>query len=133
MRHILQGVEILVFGGDFNATAPTAGAIVIQAARVWNGGAINPDLVVMETFILGSSDADPGTVRLLGQRVAGGTDIELDGLGLGCNDAGADAAFRIDLGILFALLVGGRRLPVICWLVALGHAKRARQQSRRRE
>src|SRR5208283_3981251 len=64
----LEGVEVLVLGGDFNAAAHPAGAIKHQATGVGNVGAVNVDPVVMEPLIQGSRGADPGAVLALRQR-----------------------------------------------------------------
>jgi len=56
-----------------------------------------------------------------------------DILGLGREDAGADAAFGVDLGIMFALLIGSCRLPIVRRLIGLGHAKLAQDHGGKRE
>ena len=45
------GVQPVV-GRDFDTTAPTAGAVKIEAARVRNLGPIDKDLVIVEAFVL---------------------------------------------------------------------------------
>jgi hypothetical protein len=87
----------------------------------------------METLVPGPRLADPGAVLALGQGVFYGTYIEHDALGPGRDDAGPDAAFRVDLGILFALLVGCRGLPIVRRLVGLGRAKLAQNHGSKRE
>jgi hypothetical protein len=66
MRHVFEGVEILVFGGDFDATAPATGAVEVQAAGVRNLGAIDEELIIVETFVLRLGDADPCAFIALG-------------------------------------------------------------------
>src|SRR5208283_1515442 len=76
MGHVLEGIKVLILGGDFDAAAPAAGAVEVQAAGVWNLGAIDNELVVVETFVLGPRVADPGAVLALGQGVFYATQIE---------------------------------------------------------
>ena len=131
MRHVLDGIEVLVLGGDFDAAAPPAAAVEVQAAGIRDSGSINHELVVVETFVLGPRDADPGAVVALGQGVlCAAQELEARRSGLRRDDAGADAAFRVDLGILFAGLVERRWLEVLHRrLVGLGQAELARQQA----
>ncbi len=134
VRHVLDSVEVLVFGGDFDTAAPTVAAVEIQAAGVRDPGAIDDELVIVETFVLRPRDADPGAVVTLGQRVGcAAQELERDALGLGRDDAGPNAAFGVDLRILFARLVGCRGFPVVRRLVGLGHAKLAQNHASKRE
>ena len=50
--HLLEGIILLVTGRDFDAAAPAAGAIEVQAAGVRHLGTINHELVVVEPFVL---------------------------------------------------------------------------------
>ena len=128
MRHVLQGVEVLVLGRHFDAAAPTAAAVEIQAAGVRDLGAINHELVVVETFILGSRDAEPRAVIALGQGVFGATqEVKRHALGLWRNNACADPPFRINLGVLFAGLIEHRRLKIFHRFVCLGQCRNGRQ------
>ena len=67
MRHVLEGVEVLVMGGDLDPAAPAAAAVEVKAAGVRNLGAVNPELVVVEAFVPGTGVADPDAVIALGQ------------------------------------------------------------------
>src|ERR1019366_783895 len=112
MRHVLERIEVLVMDGDFEPASPAACAVEEQAAGVGNLGAIDIDLVVVEAFVLGRRNAHPGTVRALRHGVSYAAQIEQHTLGLGRDDARADAPFRVDLGVLFALLVERRGFEI---------------------
>jgi len=61
-------------------------------------------------------------------------ELERDALGLRRDHAGADAPFRVDLGILFAGLIQRRRLEILDRrLVGLGRAELARQNGSERK
>ena len=127
MRHVLESVEVLIFGGDFDPAAPAAGAVVVQAAGIRNRRAINPNLVVVEPFVLGTRVTDPGAAIALGQGVFYAADVELDVRGLGRDDRGPDTAFRVDHRVFFALLVGCRGLEIFRRL-RLGRCIRRRRR-----
>ena len=50
MGHFLEGVKVLVFGGNFDAAAPTTGAVEIEAAGIRNLGAIDNELIIVESL-----------------------------------------------------------------------------------
>jgi hypothetical protein len=135
MRHVLDGIEVRVVSRNFETTAPSTAAVKIHTAGVWDSGTINHELVVVETFILGSRDADPSPVLALGQGVlCASQEFEHDALCLWRNHTGADAPFRIDLGVLFAGLVKRRRLEIFHGRFArLGYAKLAQQSGGKRK
>ncbi len=111
---ILEGIEVLVLGGAFHAAAPAAGPVEVQAAGVRNGSPVDPDLVVVKAFVLRFGfAAGPDAFLVLGQGVFHGSDVELDLLGLGRGDAGADPPVRGDLGILLSRLIEGRGPPIV--------------------
>ncbi|MGO8928376.1 MAG: hypothetical protein ACLQU3_16030 [Limisphaerales bacterium] len=130
MRHILDGIEVLVLGRDFDTTAPAVAAVEIQAAGVRDPGAIDDELVIVKTFVLRPRVADPGAVVTLGQGVCcAAQELERDALGLRRDHAGADPPFRVDLGILFAGLIQRRRLKILHRrLVCLGHGREPGQE-----
>ena len=111
--HVLDGIEVLIRGGDFEAAAPAAGAVEVPTAGVRNLGAIDNELVVVETFVLGPRFAYPGAVLALGQWISYATQIKHDALGLWRDDADADATFRVDLWILSAGLIKRRRFEIL--------------------
>jgi hypothetical protein len=53
MRDVLYSIEILILGWTFNTAAPTAGAIKEQTTGIRNCCPVNPNLVIVKTFILG--------------------------------------------------------------------------------
>ncbi len=112
VRDVLDGVEILILGRDLDAAAPAAGAEEELAAGVGHLGAVNVDPVVMEALVQGACGADPGAVFAFRQSDAAPFG-HLQVLGLRRDDAETRAAFRIDLGVLLAQLVGR------CWLEVL--------------
>ena len=106
VRHVLNSVEIRVVSRNFNAATPAVTAVKVQRSGVRNPGAIDQELVVVETFVLWTRDADPGTVLAFGQGIFCTTqEFEDHCLCLWRNNAGANAPFRIDLGVLFSGLV----------------------------
>src|SRR5471030_853323 len=48
MWDVLERIQIVVLGGEFDSTAPAAGAEKIKAVRVRNLRTINYDLIVMK-------------------------------------------------------------------------------------
>ena len=104
--YVFEGIEILILGRDFNTTSPTTGAIEVQAAGIRNCCPVNPELVVVEPFVLRVRVTGPDTFRVLDQVVLYSADIELDFQCLGRRNAGTDPTFRIDLRILPARLIG---------------------------
>jgi hypothetical protein len=81
---ILEGVKILILGGNFNTTSPTAGTIEVQAAGIRNCSPVNPELVVVETFILRARVTGPDSTFVLGQIVFHGADIQLNSCRFRC-------------------------------------------------
>lgn len=118
VRHIFEGVKILVFGREFDGATPASGAVKEMAVRVGNFGAVNIDGVVMKSFIQRPSVAEPCAVVAFCE-CATVPETNGDGLSFGCDDAEFNAAFGVDLGILFAALIGSGGFPVIGGFVGL--------------
>ena len=127
MRHVLDGIKVRVVSWDFDTAAPAAAAVKVQAARVGHSRAINHDLVVVETFVLGRRDSNPGALLAFCEGVLGAAQkLEHNALGLWRNNADADAPFRIDLRVLFSRLVKRRRLEIFHHrLTCLGQCRKA--------
>ena len=113
MGHVLERVEILILGGNFDAAAPAAGAVKIQTAGIGNRGPVDPELVVVESLVLGTGVSGPDACRVLDQVVFDRADVELNLVRLARSDTGADAALGIDLGVLPAGLIVGRGLEIL--------------------
>ena len=128
LRDVLHGVEVLVHGRDVDAAAPAAGAVVVEAGRVGDVGAVDVQLIVVESFILRSGFADPGAVGALDEVVLDAADVQFHGLGVGRFHAHADAALGIDHRILLAGLVVRRGDEVLFHLGVGGQAERGRQE-----
>ena len=127
VRHVLDGIKVLVLGGDFEPAAPATATVEIQATGIRDLGPIDHELVVVETFVLRPRDADPNAVVTLGQRVlCTPQEFEDHALGLWCDNTSADAPFRADLGKLFAGLIERRRLEVVHW--RLGHGRKTNEK-----
>ena len=133
VRNVLECVEILVVGRNFNAAAPAAGPVEVEAVGIRDLGTVHNDLVVMKAFILGTRLADPRSVVTFGQRILHSADIELDDLCLRRDNAGADSALGIDLGILLARLVACRGFPVGGLFIGLGQAQPAGENENNRK
>jgi hypothetical protein len=108
MGHVLHGIEVLVVGRDFDPAAPTARAVEHQRSRIRYRDVIDPQLVVVETFVLCVGDARPQAVVALGHGIPDTADIKLQGLGVRRPESRAHAPLRVDLGILFDLPVDYR-------------------------
>ena len=59
MRHVIERIEFLVVGRDFQPTAPVARAVEEQTSGVRDLTAVNDDLVTVETFALGGPRCRP--------------------------------------------------------------------------
>ena len=105
MRHVLDSVEVLVVSGDLDAAAPAVGTEKELTARVRNFCPVNVNGVIVKAFVQGTRVADPGAVFTLSKRAAI-SEAYRDALGSGRYDTESHAAFRVDLRILFARLVG---------------------------
>ncbi len=105
MGDILEGIEVLFLGGDFNGAAPAAGTIEIQGVWIRSLGPINGELVVVEAFVQRARSADPSAVLALGEGDSS-TQVATDALGFGRDDANSGAAFGVDLGVLPPRLIG---------------------------
>ena len=112
MRNVLERVGVLVLGRDLDGAAPAAGSEVGLAAGVRDLGAIDVDPIVMKSLIQGARGANPGAVLALLQGDPAPLE-NLHALGLGRDDAEAGPALGVDLGVLLAALVGGRRLEIV--------------------
>ena len=53
VRHVLEGIEVLVLGGNLDAAAPAAGAVEILAVGVGYLRAIDHNLVIVKALVLG--------------------------------------------------------------------------------
>ena len=130
--HVLERIKLRILRRDLDGTSPTSSAIIIVAVRIGNFGSIDIDGVVMKAFIQGTRVAGPSAVRIFGE---GAAILETDAhaLGFGRDDAEFHSAFRVDLRILFAGLIGWRRFPVIDWWFILGCAESTAQNGRENE
>jgi len=78
----------------------------------------------MKPYVERSSVAGPCAIVALCEGAAV-PETDANGLGLGCDNAEFNAAFGVDLRILFAALIGRRGFPVIRGFVGLGTDKLA--------
>jgi len=129
--HVLEGVEILVMGGDFDAAFPTRGAVEVQGAGVVECSPIDREMIVVKALVQRSCrGAHPGAVLGLGQGGApASAQAHADALGLGRDDAESGVALGVDLRVLLARLIGGRGLEIVGLrgLTGLRQAQRTRQ------
>ena len=112
VRHVLERVKILILGRYFDGAAPASRAVKEQAVRIRNFRPINIDRVIVKALVQRPCVTGPRAVLILRKRAAI-SETHPDALGFGCNDTEFHAAFRIDLRILFARLVGWRGFPII--------------------
>jgi hypothetical protein len=49
--NVLQGVEVLVVGGDFDAAFPARRAVEVQGARIIECAAVNSEVIVVKTLV----------------------------------------------------------------------------------
>src|SRR5206468_9662187 len=96
--------------------APAARSVEVVTVRIGHLGSVDVDRVVMETFVERPRVAGPRAV-LAFREGAAVLEAHSDALRLGRNDAEFDPALRVDLRILFALLIGWCRLPVVDGLI----------------
>ena len=106
LRHVFHRIKILVGSGHIDTASPTAGTIIILAARIRHGGAVDVELIVVETLVLRSGSASPDTVLVLGHLVDLSGDVKAYESGLRCRDLCTDHALRVHHRVLFVLLVG---------------------------
>ena len=132
MRHVLQGVKVRVLRGYLDAAAPTARPVEELTVGVRHLGAVDIDRVVMETLVERTGVTGPRAILALREGTAV-AEAHTHSLGLGRHDAKPDPPLRIDLRILFTLLIGGCGPPVVDRLVCLRQAKTARQKRSERE
>ena len=59
LRYILESIEVLVGCRYVYSAAPSAGTIVIEAARVRDVGSVDIQLVIVESLVLRGGFADP--------------------------------------------------------------------------
>ena len=118
MRDIFERVKILIFGRNFDGAAPTSGAVEEVAVRIGNFRAVDVEGVIMKSFVQRPGVTDPCAVVAFCE-LAAVPETDGDGLSLGCDDAEFDAAFGVDLRVLFASLIGGGGFPVIGGFVGL--------------
>ena len=100
VRHILESEKLAIRGRNFNAAAPPACAVKVQAAGVRDLRAIHNDLVVVETFVLRVRVADPCAVRAFGHLILDAAQIEQNALSAGRNNTGAHAPSELTAGYL---------------------------------
>ena len=112
LRHVLDLPEIHVGGRDLDAAAPAAGAKEIDAAGIGHRGAVDIQLIVVESDILGVGRTGPDAVLILGHFVPLAGDVQLDGLGLRGPELRPDRALGVHHGILVTQLVGDVRLEI---------------------
>ena len=107
--NVLEGVEVLVMSGDFNAAFPTSRTVEVQRARIVEYPPINRQMVVVEAFIHRSGcGAHPDAVLAFREGGAPATaqaQAHGDGLRIGRRDAEARVALGVDLRVLLAWLV----------------------------
>lgn len=123
VRDVFQRIELLILCGDFNAAAPAAGAIKIEAAGVGDERTVDDELVVVEALILRSRVAHSYAVFILDHRIFYAPDIEQNREGLRGLNARPDATFGIDLRIGPARLIRRRGLEAVfvCRFTGLGN------------
>lgn len=93
-------------------TPPTHRTKVNLAVGIWDMGAIDDELIVMNSFIEGSGITNPGSVFSLDKFCA----IAKRGryfFGLRSNDTKLDTALRIDLWVLLTRLIGRGRFEIV--------------------
>ena len=122
----------MVVGGDLDTAAPAVGSEEKHAVGIWYFRPVNVDGVIVKTFVQGTCVTDPGAVLTFRKRAAV-SETHSDALGLGCNDAEFDSAFRIDLGILLVRLIGRRRLEILYRRRSLRRGGRSQQPTTRKE
>ena len=83
LRHVLHRVEILVGGRNVDATAPTAGTIIVEAARIGNRSPVDVQLIVVEAFVLRSRLTRPHALGVFHQVVFHAANVQLHAVGLG--------------------------------------------------
>ena len=95
--NVLEGIEVLVMGGDFDAAFPTGRTVEVQGAGIVECPPIDREMVVVEAFIQRPRGADPGAVLGFSQR---GPDRKghADALGLGRNDAKSTRPWELTCG-----------------------------------
>src|SRR5206468_10553810 len=102
MRHVLQSIEVLVVGGNFNSAAPAARAVEDLGPGVRDRDAIHVELVIVEAFVLSVRNAGPYAFLSLGHGISDAADVEQYALGVRRPEDRAHAPLRVDLRILFA-------------------------------
>ena len=127
LGNVLQGVEVLVRRGDVDAAAPAGGAVVIEAARIRHGGAVDFKLIVVEAFVLRGGVAGPEAGAVVDHVVLHAADVQLDALGIRGLDLGADHALGVDHRVLVVRLVGGGGLEIFLHL--RGQAERREESN----
>src|ERR1019366_1120060 len=132
VRNVLEGVEILVMRGNFNAAFPAGRTVEIPGAGIIEYPAVNDEMVIMKTFfhrLCGC--AHPDTVCIFREGGAPASDqaqFHGNALGLRRLDTESRVTLRIDLWVSLAVLVKVRRLEVLQHrLICLRHAKLAQR------
>src|ERR1035437_3020614 len=113
MRHILKSVEVLILCGNLDSATPAACAKEIQTCRIGNRSSVDIELIIVKTLVLRSAFAGPDTFFVLNQVVFNSSNIELNLVCLGCENADPNPAFRIYLRILLTLLRRSCRLEIL--------------------
>jgi hypothetical protein len=60
--NVLEGVEVLVVSGDFDAAFPPRRTVEVQGAGIVEGPPINREMVVVKAFVQRPGDTRPDTV-----------------------------------------------------------------------
>jgi hypothetical protein len=107
MRNVLEGVEVLILSGNFDAAFPTSRTVKVQGAGIVECPTIDCEMVVVEAFIQRSCcGARPGAILAFREGSApASAQAHTDALGLGSHNAKSGIALGVDLRILLAGLV----------------------------
>ena len=97
--NVLEGVEVLVVGGDFDAAFPASRTVEVQGAGIVECSPINREMVVVEAFIQRPLPWCQPRRRLrpLERRSLTSAQTHADALGLGRDDAKSSVALGVDL------------------------------------
>ena len=106
LRHVFHRIKILVGSGHIDTASPTAGTIIILAARIRHRGTVDVELIIVESLVLRSGSASPDTILVLGHLINLSGNVKAYESGLGCRDLCTDHTLRVHHRVLFVLLVG---------------------------
>ena len=125
---ILQGIEIIVGRRHLDAAAPAGRAIVIQAARIGDGRAVDFDLIVVEAFVLRGGVAGPDAVAVVGQVVLDAAEVQFDALCVRGTDLRTHDALGVDHRILAVGLVARGGFEIFFHLGGQGDGRQEKTQ-----